>query len=318
MTKLGFESSIKFLNNILNFGKEYEELGCSPSTIPGIICNINYETRKIWLRPSETNYLNKKLSKLLNKWKVKNIKPLKEYEIDNKNIYIYWKINDEIGRCFIIKRINKQPLIHYIDNGKIEEMSNEIKIFKIDNDMICGDLAYPLCFVLEYLPSVYCEKYDIPKISNFEIEDFIHVFIINCPGDYVYGFGTSSKNTLSLIENNFIKNYEIGKKLGKVKYLCKGNDTYVSSKSTIFQFYEIIEEYADCFVIGVPDEKHIYVRSINLSIGYLFFFQYLNKFYRKEKSRKELNVNKIDIKNYREIYVFYDSSTDNFYRTNQH
>uniref|UniRef100_A0AAF5CYI6 Peptidase_M13 domain-containing protein n=1 Tax=Strongyloides stercoralis TaxID=6248 RepID=A0AAF5CYI6_STRER len=301
-------------NKFFNFGKEYEELGCSPSIISGIVSNISYETKKIWLKPIETNYLDKKLSKLLDEWKNKKVEPLKECDIVDKKTYIYWKINDELGRCYVIRRINKVPLIHYIDTGKVEEMSEEIRIYKIDNNMISGNLAYPLCFVLEYLPSIYCEKYDIPEISCIKINDFVDTIIINCLENCVYGFVTFNKNMLTLIENNFIKNNEIGKKLGRVKQFCERNIISNISGWGVDKCYEIIEEYVDGFVIGVPDNEHIYVRSFNLSIGYLLFFQFLNDYYRKEENRKNLSVNKIDSLNVNDIFVFYDSSTDKFYR----
>uniref|UniRef100_A0A0K0FMG1 Tudor domain-containing protein n=1 Tax=Strongyloides venezuelensis TaxID=75913 RepID=A0A0K0FMG1_STRVS len=316
MGDLQLKSQIDFLNDFFNFGKEFEELGCSPTIISCHVSFVNYNTRQVWLQPIETHYLEKKLSKLLIEWKkkIKNFKSIEENEIKDKKIYIYSTMDGKLGRCYVTKRNDERHLIQCIDNGKTETLTNDTKIYEINNDMITGDLCYPLCFVVDYIPNAYCQKYGIPEISNIRAGSFIHTVIINVANNVLNAFIFNGYRILYSIKNEFFKMYELGGKLKILDQICIGKRSFSVPNWRFDKPHRISDEYTDGFVLGVPDHEHIYVRSIDLSIAYLFFVECLNKYYNDKRNREKLSVNKINSSNFHDLFVLYDSETIKFYR----
>uniref|UniRef100_A0A0N5BNI3 Tudor domain-containing protein n=1 Tax=Strongyloides papillosus TaxID=174720 RepID=A0A0N5BNI3_STREA len=310
------KSQIDFLNDFFNFGKEFEELGCSPTIISCHVSFVNYNTRQVWLQPIEAHYLEKKLSKLLIEWKkkIKNFKSIEENEIIDKKIYIYSTVDGKLGRCYVVKRNEERPSIQCIDVGKTETLTNDTKIYEINNDMISGELCYPLCFVVDYIPNAYCQRYGIPEISDIKAGSFIHAVIINVADDVFSAFIFNGYRMLYSIKNEFFKMYELGGKLKVLDQICKGKRSFSAPHWGFDKAHRITDEYTDGFVIGVPDHEHIYVRSIDLTIAYLFFVEFLNKYYNDKRNRGKLSVNKINPSNSHDLFVLYDSETTKFYR----
>uniref|UniRef100_A0A0N5A2L3 Tudor domain-containing protein n=1 Tax=Parastrongyloides trichosuri TaxID=131310 RepID=A0A0N5A2L3_PARTI len=319
MSSLSLQSHIDFLNKALNLGKEYEDFGCSPTTIQCVVTNVDREQNEVWLKPIKTNNLDKMLLKLSRRFvdNLHNKKKLTNWNIGDLGFCITLE-NDIIGRCKIIGFNDKKlPIVQNIDNGKIYGRLESSCIYKLDPEMIKDKLAFPLCFVAKSLPNIYLQKYRMIGVTDTEIGDFLDVSIINVTGKFVHALFSSCTKMITSIKYNYIGIDAFGKKYETWINFCDSNKyevKYTVGKEDVRFTHELSDANTDGFVVGVPDEETIYVRPVSLSIPYCHFIENLTTSYCITDFSYRLSVSRVMQEDVDKVFVFYDSITRKCYR----
>uniref|UniRef100_A0A0K0EEL3 Tudor domain-containing protein n=1 Tax=Strongyloides stercoralis TaxID=6248 RepID=A0A0K0EEL3_STRER len=315
---LTLQHYLDFLNTVLYLGKEYEDFGCSPRSIQCYVSKVDEKSKNIWLKPIKTAALDNELEGLCQSFLESNCEKenLDDYSVGNIGLCVTTD-GDLIGRGRIVG-INRKglPVIQCIDTGIIYGSLDKSCIYKLHPSMTKDNFAFPLCFVAKSLPAAYLNKYRMLGATDIHVGDFVNVNIINVSGTIVHAIFSLCNKIITSVKYNYIGLDAFGD--GNIQWsrFCDSNKYQVGYKDNcqIMECHKITDANTDGYVVGIPDEETIYVRSVSLSIAYCCFLDALTSSYSVEEFNKLLYVHKVVPDDIMKTFVFFDSVTMKFYR----
>uniref|UniRef100_A0A0N4Z0K6 N-acetylgalactosaminide beta-1,3-galactosyltransferase n=1 Tax=Parastrongyloides trichosuri TaxID=131310 RepID=A0A0N4Z0K6_PARTI len=306
---------VDFLNKYFFLGKEFEELGCTPKKIQCVITSKDDENEFIWLKPVNKTFIENELNRKIRQYCSDKVETLRNSNVGDMGLY---KNSENIFKrcCVVGKNDNGMYLIELIDSGIVLQLTEQENIYKIKEDLCSGKFSFPLCFRAQCLQDIQSKDFKMIGISDVNVGSFVTAIIVNVTGSLIHVALSSKECLLTLINFRDIGTLAFGHESGiwrRFLNTSKLRTDYLKPFDNEL-FHTIFSNQTYGYVVGVLDEMTIYFRSSMLTIAYHFFMEQLTESYSQVAFRKTLFVFRINEKDLKNVFVFFDSVTFQFYR----